>query len=121
MPPPAQTTLATVLGALRLAHKYDMQFLCCRASQHLGTVYCTRLKDKVRAFEHAIVASQRPKLFMPPRERSTGSTTGDVRFTGVGGIEAIATGDALTVIHDRHAILFSSQLSRTSPPPQRAY
>ncbi|KAJ7879311.1 hypothetical protein B0H14DRAFT_2341588 [Mycena olivaceomarginata] len=32
MPPPAQTTLATVLGVLRLTHKYDMQFLCCRVT-----------------------------------------------------------------------------------------
>ncbi|KAJ7077641.1 hypothetical protein B0H15DRAFT_861447 [Mycena belliarum] len=42
-PPPAKTDLAAITGILRLAHKYDVQFLRRRALQHLDTGYPTSL------------------------------------------------------------------------------
>ncbi|KAJ6614126.1 hypothetical protein B0H10DRAFT_1754839, partial [Mycena sp. CBHHK59/15] len=43
MPPPALVTLADIVGILRLAHKYDVHFLWCRALQHLERYYPTTL------------------------------------------------------------------------------
>ncbi|KAJ7652869.1 hypothetical protein DFH06DRAFT_1418621 [Mycena polygramma] len=42
-PPPSKTDLATITGILRLAHKYDVQYLRRRALQHLDTGYPTSL------------------------------------------------------------------------------
>ncbi|KAJ6477830.1 hypothetical protein C8R47DRAFT_1219735 [Mycena vitilis] len=42
-PPPNKTDLATIIGILRLSHKYDVQYLRRRALQHLDTGYPTSL------------------------------------------------------------------------------
>ncbi|KAJ7631381.1 hypothetical protein DFH06DRAFT_1337791 [Mycena polygramma] len=39
MPPPTKVELQEVLGILRLAHKYDVNYLFRRALQHLSTAY----------------------------------------------------------------------------------
>ncbi|KAJ6552928.1 hypothetical protein B0H19DRAFT_155833 [Mycena capillaripes] len=39
MPPPAPIDFSTVIGVLRLAHKYDVQYLFRRALSHLGCLY----------------------------------------------------------------------------------
>ncbi|KAJ6478168.1 hypothetical protein C8R47DRAFT_1219705 [Mycena vitilis] len=41
--PPNKTDLATIIGILRLSHKYDVQYLRRRALQHLDTGYPTSL------------------------------------------------------------------------------
>ncbi|KAJ7128811.1 hypothetical protein C8R43DRAFT_692958 [Mycena crocata] len=41
MPPPAPTDFANVIGVMRLAHKYDVQYLFRRALSHLDCVYPT--------------------------------------------------------------------------------
>ncbi|KAJ7182426.1 hypothetical protein C8R43DRAFT_1054359 [Mycena crocata] len=43
MPPPAQIDFYAVLGILRLAHKYDVDYLFKRALSHLEMVYPTKL------------------------------------------------------------------------------
>ncbi|KAJ7847656.1 hypothetical protein B0H13DRAFT_2405622 [Mycena leptocephala] len=45
MPPPEPVDIHVVLGILRLAHKYDIQYLYRRALRHLGTEYPTSLAD----------------------------------------------------------------------------
>ncbi|KAJ7496682.1 hypothetical protein FB451DRAFT_1208374 [Mycena latifolia] len=45
MPPPAPTDHATVIGIMRLAHKYDVPYLFQRALHHLGNVYPTTLAE----------------------------------------------------------------------------
>ncbi|KAJ7479367.1 hypothetical protein B0H11DRAFT_2027133 [Mycena galericulata] len=45
MPPPADTDLVDLLGILRLAHKYDVEYLFRRALDHLATRYPHRLED----------------------------------------------------------------------------
>ncbi|KAJ6575574.1 hypothetical protein DFH09DRAFT_1361764 [Mycena vulgaris] len=42
-PPPTRTTLADVLGILRMSHKYEVLYLRRRALLHLDTVYPTNL------------------------------------------------------------------------------
>ncbi|KAJ7604300.1 hypothetical protein DFH06DRAFT_1151277 [Mycena polygramma] len=49
MPPPVTTIFNAVVGIMRLAHKYDVQYLFRRALSSLGTVYSPEL----RAFLHA--------------------------------------------------------------------
>ncbi|KAJ7660901.1 hypothetical protein DFH06DRAFT_1193551 [Mycena polygramma] len=39
MPAPAATTFHTVIGVMRLAHKYDVQYLFGRALDHLSSMY----------------------------------------------------------------------------------
>ncbi|KAJ7601538.1 hypothetical protein DFH06DRAFT_440947 [Mycena polygramma] len=43
MPPPSPTDFYTVVGILRLAHKYDVQYLFRRALCHFESVYPTNL------------------------------------------------------------------------------
>ncbi|KAJ7453403.1 hypothetical protein FB451DRAFT_1000518, partial [Mycena latifolia] len=45
MPPPEPVDIHVVLGILRLAHKYGIQYLYRRALRHLGTEYPTSLAD----------------------------------------------------------------------------
>ncbi|KAJ7093486.1 hypothetical protein C8R44DRAFT_645896 [Mycena epipterygia] len=45
MPPPEPVDIHVVLGILRLAHKYDIQYLYRRALHHLGTEYPTSLAN----------------------------------------------------------------------------
>jgi hypothetical protein len=45
MPPPEPVDIHVVLGILRLAHKYDIQYLYRLALRHLGTEYPTSLAD----------------------------------------------------------------------------
>ncbi|KAJ7656457.1 hypothetical protein DFH06DRAFT_471708 [Mycena polygramma] len=45
MPPPAKVELQEVLGILRLAHKYDVNYLFRRALQHLSTAYPSDLLE----------------------------------------------------------------------------
>ncbi|KAJ7084242.1 hypothetical protein C8R44DRAFT_753183 [Mycena epipterygia] len=42
-PPPSVTDFTTVIGVMRLAHKYDVQYLFRRALSHLDSVYPTDL------------------------------------------------------------------------------
>ncbi|KAJ7636400.1 hypothetical protein FB45DRAFT_741793 [Roridomyces roridus] len=39
MPPPSKVEFNTVIGVLRLAHKYDVEYLCRRALEHLDSLY----------------------------------------------------------------------------------
>ncbi|KAJ7175150.1 hypothetical protein C8R43DRAFT_976046 [Mycena crocata] len=39
MPPPSATDFATIIGVMRLAHKYDVQYLFRRALSHLDSLY----------------------------------------------------------------------------------
>ncbi|KAJ7114946.1 hypothetical protein C8R44DRAFT_710010 [Mycena epipterygia] len=39
MPPPSPTNFATVIGIMRLAHKYDVPYLFRRALSHLDSIY----------------------------------------------------------------------------------
>ncbi|KAJ7750733.1 hypothetical protein DFH07DRAFT_1062081 [Mycena maculata] len=43
MPPPAPVDFATVIGVLRLAHKYDVRYLFRRALSHLDSLHPTDL------------------------------------------------------------------------------
>ncbi|KAJ7923494.1 hypothetical protein B0H13DRAFT_1707068 [Mycena leptocephala] len=43
MPPPAEIKCEDTLGILRLAHKYDVPYLRCRALEHLTKIYPTSL------------------------------------------------------------------------------
>jgi hypothetical protein len=43
MPPPSPTDFDTVIGIMRLAHKYDAQYLFRRAISHLESMYSTDL------------------------------------------------------------------------------
>ncbi|KAJ7467887.1 hypothetical protein B0H11DRAFT_1921359 [Mycena galericulata] len=45
MPPPSPVDFATVIGVLRLAHKYDVQYLFRRALSHLDSMYPTQFLD----------------------------------------------------------------------------
>ncbi|KAJ7685846.1 hypothetical protein B0H17DRAFT_985496 [Mycena rosella] len=48
MPPPSPTDVATVIGVMRLAHKYDIQYLFRRALSHLDSLYpvtCAKMLD----------------------------------------------------------------------------
>lgn len=45
MPPPSPVDFATVMGVLRLAHKYDVQYLFRRALSHLDSMYPTDFSE----------------------------------------------------------------------------
>ncbi|KAJ7476716.1 hypothetical protein FB451DRAFT_1366346 [Mycena latifolia] len=45
MPPPSPTDFATVIGVMRLAHKYDVQYLFRRALSHLDSMYPATLAE----------------------------------------------------------------------------
>ncbi|KAJ6546661.1 hypothetical protein DFH09DRAFT_989485 [Mycena vulgaris] len=51
MPPPARVELHSVLSILRLAHKYDVQYLFRRALQHLSVRYGPSSLDNYRGRE----------------------------------------------------------------------
>ncbi|KAK7062373.1 BTB domain-containing protein [Favolaschia claudopus] len=45
MPPPSPVTFPAIIGVMRLAHKYDVQFLFRRALSHLELLYPTTLSE----------------------------------------------------------------------------
>ncbi|KAJ6590088.1 hypothetical protein DFH09DRAFT_909150 [Mycena vulgaris] len=49
MPAPSPTDIATAIGVMRLAHKYDVPYLFRRALRHLDSVYPTTLADLIGA------------------------------------------------------------------------
>lgn len=48
MPVPHKVKLPVVLGIVRLAHKYDVQYLLRRALQHLASEFPSQLEDYFR-------------------------------------------------------------------------
>ncbi|KAK7062408.1 BTB domain-containing protein [Favolaschia claudopus] len=49
MPPPSCVEFVVVIGVLRLAHKYDVQYLFQRALSHLGSMYPADFTDLLDA------------------------------------------------------------------------
>ncbi|KAJ6579215.1 hypothetical protein DFH09DRAFT_1310555 [Mycena vulgaris] len=45
MPPPSPTYFTTVIGVMRLSHKYDVQYLFRRALSHLDSIYPTSFQE----------------------------------------------------------------------------
>ncbi|KAJ7891172.1 hypothetical protein B0H13DRAFT_2530127 [Mycena leptocephala] len=63
MPPPATVEINAVLGILRLAHKYDVQYLFLRALQHLSVRYGPSSVDDYRNHtikDHIVYPSSTP-------------------------------------------------------------
>ncbi|KAJ7890756.1 hypothetical protein B0H13DRAFT_876739 [Mycena leptocephala] len=66
MPPPSPVELNAVLGVLRLAHKYDVQYLYLRALQHLSVGYGPSSVEEYRtpkAKDHIIYDSDKHLRF----------------------------------------------------------